>query len=293
MRTGTFVSKAVMLNAVAAFCAASAVSAADTVQQPESGQAGITTGTQSSARVRTKLAAQFSSFAGSEDNAQNLITGLRNGEPITLATAAAPGQPSTALTIDTPTRPMGYGNVTISLGLAQQQLANLGITQPTPQQIQTALTGGTITTGSGTTARTVELSGILTLRSEGMGWGNIAKSQGMNLGQVMSSLKNHNPGVAGGGAVGGSAVAAGGTALDAKSASASRRGAGGENAQGEARLSSGIVTAAGNSVGAGAGMSARSEAGAGGAGVVTGLGASAAARGTSGSNGLAKGHFKP
>lgn len=279
MRTGTFISNAIVLNAVAAFCAASAVLAADTVQQPGSGQSGITTSTQSSAKVRTKLAAQFGSFAGSEDNAQNLITGLRTGEPIILTAAGAPGQPSTALTIDTPTRPMGYGNVTISLGLAQQQLANLGITQPTPQQIQAALTGGTVTTGSGATTQTVELPGILTLRSEGMGWGKIAKSQGMNLGQVVSSLKNQNPGVAGNGA-----------ALDARSASALHRVAGGENAQGEARTSSGIVTAAGNSIGAGAGMGARTGAG---TGVVTGLGAGATARGISGSNGLAKGHFRP
>jgi hypothetical protein len=85
---------------------------------------------------------------------------------------------------------MGYGNVTISLALARQQLANQGITQPTPQQIQAALTGGTVTTGSGATARTVELPGVLTLRSSGMGWGTIAKAQGMNLGKVMSGVRS-------------------------------------------------------------------------------------------------------
>lgn len=157
MGTRTFVSKAVVLSAIGILCAASAASAADTVTpQPEGGQTGATAGTatgtatsttttntttdiatstQASTKVQTKLATQFSSFAGSEANAQSLITGLRKGEPVTLATPAASGQASPTLTIDTPTRPMGYGNVSISLALAKQQLADLGgITQPTPQQ---------------------------------------------------------------------------------------------------------------------------------------------------------------
>lgn len=203
MRTRTFVSKAVVLSVIGILCAASAASAADAVTpQPEGGQTGATAGTttsttadiatstQASAKVQTKLVTQFSSFAGSEANAQSLITGLRKGEPVTLAAPAASGPASPTLTIDTPTRPMGYGSVSISLALAKQQLADLGITQPTPQQIQTALTGGAITAGSGATAQTVKLPGILTLRSEGMGWGNIAKSQGMSLGKVMSSAKS-------------------------------------------------------------------------------------------------------
>ena len=197
MRTSSFVVKAAILTGI--LCATSAASAADTVTSlPVSGQTSATagatastaTGAPASARVQTRLATQFSSFAGSEANAQSLVAGLRNGGPITLATPAASGPTSPTVTIDTPTRPMGYGNVTISLALARQQLANQGITQPTPQQIQAALTGGTVTTGSGTTARTVELPGVLTMRSSGMGWGNIAKAQGMNLGKVMSSARS-------------------------------------------------------------------------------------------------------
>ena len=55
---------------------------------------------------------------------------------------------------------MGFGNVYISLALAKQQLSTLGITQPTPQQLQAALTGGTITqtTGTGATATTTQVS---------------------------------------------------------------------------------------------------------------------------------------
>jgi hypothetical protein len=87
---------------------------------------------------------------------------------------------------------MGHGNVFISLALAKQQLGQLGITQPTPEQLQAALTGGTITTGTGTTATTTQLQGILTMRSQGMGWGQIAQTQGTKLGPVISGLKSAN-----------------------------------------------------------------------------------------------------
>ncbi len=79
---------------------------------------------------------------------------------------------------------MGYGNVNISLALAEASLAKLGITNPTPEQLQAALNGGTVTGADG---KTTTLTGILTLRSEGKGWGAIAKSLGMSLGQVVSA----------------------------------------------------------------------------------------------------------
>jgi hypothetical protein len=93
---------------------------------------------------------------------------------------------------------MGFGNVYISLALAKQQLSTLGITQPTPEQLQAALTGGTITqtTGTGATATTTttNLQGILTMRSQNMGWGQIAQKLGFKLGPVIAGMKsaNHN-----------------------------------------------------------------------------------------------------
>lgn len=144
---------------------------------------------QRSSEVEAKLVAQFTTFAGSEDNARSLVTGLRTGTAVTLSDESAAGTlPPRALTFDVPTKPMGYGNVSISLALARQQLANLGVTEPTPEELRAALVGGTVT--SGTDINAAELRGILTLRSEGMGWGNVAKSQGVNLGQVVSALKS-------------------------------------------------------------------------------------------------------
>jgi hypothetical protein len=60
--------------------------------------------------------------------------------------------------------------------LAKQQLGTMGITEPTPQQLQAALTGGSVTTTATTatgtpTTTTTELDGILTMLSQNMGWG--------------------------------------------------------------------------------------------------------------------------
>lgn len=123
-------------------------------------------------QVVGQIAGQFSSFAGSTANADSLALGLRNGTAVTLT--AGSGTQASTTTFTPPTGHMGFGNVTRALTLAQRELAALGITQPTPQQLQAALMGGTVTTGSGSTAQTVTLPGVLQLRSQGMGWGQIA-----------------------------------------------------------------------------------------------------------------------
>jgi len=149
------------------------------------------TSTQSTSKVTSKFARDFSSFAGSQEDAAAIITGLRNGTPITLA----------GTTITPPTKPMGYGNTYISMSLAKAQLAQYGITEPTPEQLNTALTGGTLTAttvaADGTvTSKTVTLDGILNQRASGMGWGQIAKANGFKLGQVVSGMKSANKSMA-------------------------------------------------------------------------------------------------
>jgi hypothetical protein len=143
--------------------------------------------TQDASTATAKFARDFSMFSGSSENAQALIAGLRNGTPIVLDGA----------TITPPTQPMGYGNTYIALSLAKAQLARYGITEPTPQQLEAALTGGTITTTSlsatGTVVtKTVSLQGILTQRAAGQGWGQIAKANGFKLGPVVSAMKTAN-----------------------------------------------------------------------------------------------------
>ena len=142
--------------------------------------------------VSLRISQDFAGFAGSDTNAGSLVTGLRRGSPITLTAPSGPDQQPSSLSFTPPTRPMGNGNVYISLALAKQQLASLGITQPTPEQLKAALVGGIVTTGSGAAVRTVTLPGVLIQRSQGMGWGNVAKSQGLTLGSVLSGMKNAN-----------------------------------------------------------------------------------------------------
>ena len=157
------------------------------------------TTTQAPTKVTTKFASDFATFAGSQENAEALITGLRMGTPITLSGTTTAG--STGTTIIPPTKPMGYGETYISMSLAKAQLAQYGITDPTPEELQAAMTGGTITVttvgaNGATTTETVTLGGILTQRAAGMGWGQIAKANGFKLGQVISSMKSANKSLA-------------------------------------------------------------------------------------------------
>ena len=143
---------------------------------------------QGESKVIGKISSDFSPFLGPDS--QGVVTGLRNGQ-WTYTTTSTTGTP-TPTTVALPTGKMGYGNVYISLALAKQQLAQYGITQPTPEQLQAALLGGSITTLNGTTATTTQLRGILAMRSEGMGWGQISQQLGYKLGPVISSMKSSN-----------------------------------------------------------------------------------------------------
>ena len=159
---------------------------------------------QGDSKVIDKISSDFNSFLGADSKA--VVTGIRNGTPITL-TSTAPSTTTGSATTETtiinpPTGKMGHGNVFISLALAKQQLGEMGITQPTPQQLQSALTGGQITTTTGTTATgtpitsTQTLDGVLTMRSQNMGWGQIAQKLGYKLGPVISSMKHANQDIA-------------------------------------------------------------------------------------------------
>ena len=242
-----------------------------------------------------KISGDFSSFLGSDANA--VVTGLRNGTPITLKTttttpSTTPGGLPTTTTTNTiitpPTGHMGYGNVYITLALAKQQLSALGISQPTASQLQAALTGGTITqtTGTGTTvaATTTNLDGILTLRSQNMGWGQIAQKLGYKLGPVMSGMKSANQHLANQSASGGT------TATTASQSSSGGTVSGGGQVHGNGNH--GISTAKGSGNGivtaSGRGGNAYGHGG----GIVTGAGPSASSTGAGNSAGQGKGHSK-
>ncbi len=133
-----------------------------------------------------RLVDKFARFAGSKSNAESLVNGLRNDREVKL-TSTTQG----SATFTPKTDKMGFGNVNIALSLAKATLAEQGITRPTPQQIEAALNGGTITNRSG---KQVVLTGILTQRASGMGWGKIAQANGFKLGELMrhhGDFKHH------------------------------------------------------------------------------------------------------
>ena len=135
-----------------------------------------------------KIAEEYSDFLG--DNAGSIVKGLREGGEINLSSTSTgtDGTTSTSSTsFESPTGKMGNGEVSISLGLAKEQLNQYGVTEPTAEELQAALVGGEITTQSG---GTTQLDGVLTMRSEGMGWGQIAQEYGTKLGHVISSVKS-------------------------------------------------------------------------------------------------------
>jgi len=120
-----------------------------------------------SSQSKDQLIEKYTPLAGSEANATSLVTGLRDDKEVNLSgTKFTP-----------PTKKMGYGNVNIALALAEAELKKQGITNPTPEQLKTALVGD------------ATHKGILQLRAEGMGWGQIANSLGFKLGDVMRSAK--------------------------------------------------------------------------------------------------------
>lgn len=142
-----------------------------------------------SGQESVKLATSYTAFAGSASNAQALVNGLRSGTAIVLVTPATVTTPAVQTTFTPSTHQLGYGNVNISLALAQAELKAAGITQPTAAQIEAALNGGSVAGPNGP----VQLTGVLALRADGQGWGNIAKTLGFKLGDIMGATKAHGP----------------------------------------------------------------------------------------------------
>ena len=212
-----------------------------------------------------KLVARFSAFAGSDENAASLVNGLRTGSEITLTDSGSNGSTGGSTTFVSPTRPMGYGNIRIALSLAQARLNSEGYPQPTAEQLQTALLGDTSGAATQTTSQT---QGILQMRADGMGWGQIANSMGFKLGPVMSGrvpassagtgsqtgTDTSTTANAAGAPAGGSGITtAGGRPMGKHGAYDSHASQG----KGNGASASGIVTANGTAAGGGAGRNSR------------------------------------
>jgi hypothetical protein len=153
-----------------------------------------------------RLADRYADLAGSPEAATTLINELRTGgdftvtETVTTPVVDAQGNPvldangnpqtttsTVERTIVNPNGPMGYGEVNISLSLAQALLDSGAYTD-----LQSALTGveTTVTNPDGTTTTTTS-GGVLAMRASGMGWGEIAHQLDLNLGTLMSAANSN------------------------------------------------------------------------------------------------------
>jgi len=146
---------------------------------------------------KAQLVSRYSTLAGSTAAATTLINDLRAGtafvvsRPVTTTVTHPDGTTTTSTstvqqTVVNPAGPMGWGEVNISLALAQALVAS-----GKAPDLQSALTGvtTTVTNPDGTTT-TTSSGGILALRASGMGWGKIAKQQGTTLGALVSASHN-------------------------------------------------------------------------------------------------------
>jgi hypothetical protein len=140
--------------------------------------------------VVERISTQFADVACTPENARMLVDALHNGTAVTLS---ANGKTATF----TPTSThLGYGEAYIALALAAEALRNAGVTGcATPEQWQSVLLGGplaaagttsTSTTRSASATSSSRFPGILALRSQGQGWGQIAQTTNVQLGQVVS-----------------------------------------------------------------------------------------------------------
>jgi hypothetical protein len=141
-----------------------------------------------------RLVDRYSELAGSDAAAADLVNDLRTGGDFSVTTDVTttvtnPDGTTTTTTapvtttIANPNGAMGWGEVNITLSLAQALLDSGAATD-----LQSALTGTTttITNPDGTTTTTVS-GGVLAMRADGMGWGAIAKELGFNLGKLISA----------------------------------------------------------------------------------------------------------
>ena len=145
-----------------------------------------------------RLAERYADLAGSPEAAADLIGDLRSGndftvtETVTTTTTNPDGTTTTSTsTVDriivNPNGPMGYGEINITLSMAQA-LVDAG----TYADLQSALTGTTTTVTNPDGTPTPSTSGgVLALRADGMGWGQVAKQLGFNLGQLVSGSNSH------------------------------------------------------------------------------------------------------
>jgi hypothetical protein len=135
-----------------------------------------------------KLAHKFQPFIVSQQSAELLMNSLQNRQTVALRNSAA----GKIETFKPASKPMSLANVYVALSLAKLNLAQYGISQPTPLQIKCALNGGEFEQSYLGDARRIHLQGVLKLRAKRLGWEAIAKHIGVNPDPVRYEMQAAN-----------------------------------------------------------------------------------------------------
>jgi hypothetical protein len=144
--------------------------------------------------VVQRISTQVGDLACSQDTIQNLVDALHSGKTVTI-TSNVNGQPQTAQ-FNASGAHLGYGEAYIALALAAQELRNAGVNScATPDQWQAALLGGPLNTSVSSSSTnsyasasgSTQFPGIVTLHTQGQGWGQIARSSNLQLSQIVNN----------------------------------------------------------------------------------------------------------
>jgi len=177
-----------------AVLAAALFSAAPVFSQDSGTETTGTETTESSSVPKDRLVDRYSEAAGSDEAAADLVTSLRDGDDLTVATTTTttttnPDGTTTTTTstsdvvIENPNGPMSWGEVDKALGIAEKLVEDGKF-----ENLEDALAGSAdITNPDGTVIE--GSAGILQLRADGMGWGQIAKEYDFKLGSVVGNGK--------------------------------------------------------------------------------------------------------
>lgn len=156
--------------------------------------------------VVQRITTHVGDLACSDDLVENLVEALHSGQSVTL-TSNVNGETKSA-TFNADGTKLGYGEAYIAIALAAQQLRNAGVTGcASPEQWQAVLLGGPLEISSTTSSTNSFASasgsstvpGIVTLHRQGQGWGKIAQSANLQLGQVISGSASASASAAGSG----------------------------------------------------------------------------------------------
>lgn len=125
--------------------------------------------------ANARLSKKFHPFIVSQESAESLLNGVQYGKAIALTSPAS----GAVERIAPRTKPMSLANAYVALSLAKLDLAQYGVSQPTPAQLKWALNGGKFSQAHLSGEREIHLKGVLKLRAQGRNWDAIAKLIGV------------------------------------------------------------------------------------------------------------------